>query len=89
MLTLCLLLCTFSLGRIPRGRVSGIDLQFTLPEDVYACDMAVFTIWCDAADVHFTSIDIPPDIFVNYNVLILQHVTFLPFMEYSGEFPII
>ena len=54
-----------SLGRFPRDRVSGQDLQFSLPNGVYACDMAVFTIWCELANTHFTAINIPQDIFVS------------------------
>ena len=45
--------------------MSGQDLQFSLPDGVYACDMAVFTIWCDLANTHFTAINIPQDIFVS------------------------
>jgi hypothetical protein len=43
--------------------VSNQDLQFSLPEGVYACDLAVFTIWCRAANSHFTTIDIPQSLF--------------------------
>jgi hypothetical protein len=51
-------------GRFPQnGYVLNATLQFSLPEGVYACDLAVFTIWCRAANSHFTTIDIPQSLF--------------------------
>ena len=41
-------------------------LQFSLPDGVLACDMAVFTIWCRGASAQFTALDIPPELFVSY-----------------------
>ena len=40
-------------------------LQFSLPDGVFACDMAVFTIWCRGARTQFTALDIPPELFVS------------------------
>ena len=40
-------------------------LQFSLPDGVFACDMAVFTIWCRQARTQFTALDIPPELFVS------------------------
>ena len=47
------------------GNIVNQTLQFSLPENVYACDMAVFTIWCRGASVQFTALDISPDLFVS------------------------
>lgn len=45
--------------------VENETLAFALPEGIYACDMAVFTIWCRLASTHFTGIDISPTLFVS------------------------
>ena len=47
------------------GFISNITFQFSLPSDVYACDLAVFTVWCQLAGVQFAVLDIPPDTFVS------------------------
>lgn len=53
-------------GRFPTGRaVTGQTLQFSLPTGVFACDISVFTIWCQAARQHFTAINIPSSTFVS------------------------
>ena len=55
----------FSQNRFPRRRVTNGVLEFSLPEGVYACDMAVFTIWDRLALSHFTGINIPANLFVS------------------------
>jgi hypothetical protein len=47
------------------GFINNITFQFSLPPDVYACDLAVFTVWCQLAGVQFAVLDIPPDIFTD------------------------
>ena len=61
----CFLL--FSGGALPfnEGFISDETVQFTLPEDLYACDIAVFTVWCRLASVQFSVLEIPQNIFVS------------------------
>ena len=61
----CFLL--FSGGALPfnEGFISNATVQFTLPEDLYACDIAVFTVWCRLASVQFSVLEIPQNIFVS------------------------
>ena len=40
-------------------------MEFTLPDDLYACDIAVFTVWCQLASVQFSVLEIPQDLFVS------------------------
>ena len=68
-------------GRFSRNSISGGTLEFSLPEpSVYACDIAVFTIWCQLARQHFTGIEISQDMFVshcnlgNHSILAYTHV---------------
>ena len=51
---------------VPGGGIVNETLQFSLPDGVLACDMAVFTIWCRLASAQFTALDIPPELFVSY-----------------------
>ena len=59
-------------GALPyqTGFISNITFQFTLPPDVYACDLAVFTVWCQLAGVQFAVLDIPSGIFVSFSLRI-------------------
>ena len=61
----CFLL--FSGGALPfnEGLISNETVPFTLPEDLYACDIAVFTVWCRLASVQFSVLEIPQNIFVS------------------------
>ncbi len=51
----------FVLGR----RYSSEDLTFDLPSGTDLCDVATFTIWCQAASAFFTRVDIPSSLFVS------------------------
>ena len=48
------------------GGIVDETVEISLPDGVYACDMAVFTVWCRQASVQFSTIDIPPEIFVSW-----------------------
>ena len=53
-------------GNFPRGTaVVNETLQFSLGDGDYACDMAVFTMWCKSFFVQFSALDISPDLFVS------------------------
>ncbi len=53
-------------GRFVFGRrYSSEDLTFDLPSGTDLCDVATFTIWCQAASVFFTRVDIPSSLFVS------------------------
>ena len=66
----------YSNGRFPSGigDIVNETLQFDLPDNIYACDIAVITIWCKSASVQFTALDISPDLFVSLLVCIITHV---------------
>ena len=56
---------------------------------MYACDIAVFTIWCQAARQHFTGIDIPADLFVshcNLQAKCFNLIVFCIIMENGGVY---
>ena len=61
----------YSGGAFPynEGDIINQTLQFNLPDGIYGCDIAVFTIWCDLADVQFSALAISPDYFVSYHSL--------------------
>ena len=51
-------------GRLNR-RYSNEDLTFDLPSGTDMCDIATFTVWCEAASAFFTRIEIPRSTFVS------------------------